>query len=54
MGLIEGGMNTHYSHDNGYPTQFQEAIVDYYKNFTGIEYDSMTVFSLRVSAQPCI
>jgi len=37
LGIIEGGMNTHYPHYSGYPESFQEAVVDYYKKFTGVE-----------------
>ena len=39
MGIIEGGMNTHYPHYSGYPDRFAEAVVDYYKKFTGVEYE---------------
>ncbi|MCW4049280.1 MAG: pyridoxal phosphate-dependent aminotransferase [Candidatus Bathyarchaeota archaeon] len=36
--IIEGGMNTHYPHYTGYPEEFQKAVVEYYKRFTGVEY----------------
>ena len=39
IGIIEGGINTHYPHYSGYPDLFAEAVVDYYKKFTGVEYD---------------
>ena len=39
IGIIEGGMNTHYPHYSGYPDRFAEAVVDYYKKFTGVEYE---------------
>jgi aspartate/methionine/tyrosine aminotransferase len=35
LGIVEGGMNTHYPHYSGYPEKFAEAVVDYYKGFTG-------------------
>ncbi|MFC1802790.1 pyridoxal phosphate-dependent aminotransferase [Thermoproteota archaeon] len=38
-GIIEGGINTHYPQFSGYPDKFSEAVVDYYKKFTGVEYD---------------
>lgn len=38
IGLIEGGKNTHYPHYSGYPTLFNEAVVDYYRKFTGVQY----------------
>ncbi|MBD3205894.1 aminotransferase class I/II-fold pyridoxal phosphate-dependent enzyme [Candidatus Bathyarchaeota archaeon] len=50
IGLIEGGKNTHYPHYSGYPTQFQEAVVDYYKEFTGVEYDPKNVISAAGSS----
>jgi len=43
IGIIEGGKNTHYPHYSGYPDQFKEAVVDYYKNFTGVEYETKNV-----------
>ncbi len=39
IGLIEGGVNTHYPHYSGYPEQFKEAVVDYYERFTGVRYE---------------
>jgi aspartate/methionine/tyrosine aminotransferase len=42
-GIIEGGINTHYPHYTSYPDDFQKAVVDYYKKFTGVEYDSKNV-----------
>jgi aspartate/methionine/tyrosine aminotransferase len=38
LGIIEGGMNTHYPHYSGYPDRFAEAVVDYYKGFAGVQY----------------
>ena len=38
MGIIEGGKNTHYPHYSDYPDRFTQAVVDYYKRFTGVEY----------------
>lgn len=43
MGIIEGGKNTHYTHYTDYPEQFQKAVVDYYKRFTGVEYEPENV-----------
>jgi aminotransferase len=43
LGIIEGGMNTHYPHYSGYPDRFNEAVVDYYKKFTGVEYEPKDV-----------
>ena len=39
IGIVEGGINTHYPHYSGYPDRFAEAVVDYYKKFTGVEYE---------------
>jgi len=39
IGLIEGGKNTHYPHYSGYPEKFKESVVNYYKKFTGVEYE---------------
>jgi len=43
LGIIEGGMNTHYPHYSGYPEAFNEAVVDYYKKFTGVEYEPKNI-----------
>jgi aspartate aminotransferase len=43
LGIIEGGQNTHYPHYSGFPDLFKEAVVDYYKRFTGVEYDPRNV-----------
>jgi aspartate/methionine/tyrosine aminotransferase len=43
LGIIEGGINTHYPHYTSYPTEFQKAVVDYYKNFTGVEYETKNI-----------
>jgi aspartate aminotransferase len=43
IGIIEGGVNTHYPHYSSYPEMFKEAVVDYYKRFTGVEFDSRNV-----------
>ncbi|MCW4014483.1 MAG: pyridoxal phosphate-dependent aminotransferase [Candidatus Bathyarchaeota archaeon] len=39
MSIIQGGKNTHYPHHTDIPNKFAEAVVDYYKKFTGVEYD---------------
>jgi len=39
ISIIEGGKNTHYPHYTDIPQKFSEAVVDYYKKFTGVEYD---------------
>ncbi len=36
--IIEGGPYTHYPHYSGLPDLFSEAVVDYYKKFTGVTY----------------
>ncbi|MCJ7732886.1 pyridoxal phosphate-dependent aminotransferase, partial [Candidatus Bathyarchaeota archaeon] len=43
MSIIEGGKNTHYPHHTDIPQKFSEAVVDYYKKFTGVEYDTKYV-----------
>ena len=43
LGIIKGGENTHYPHYSGYPDVFKEAVVDYYKQFTGVEYSPKNV-----------
>ena len=39
VSIIEGGKNTHYPHHTDIPNKFTQAVVGYYKKFTGVEYD---------------
>lgn len=43
LGIIEGGVNTHYPHYSGYPDKFCEAVVNYYQKFTGTEYEPKNI-----------
>jgi aminotransferase len=43
VSIIEGGKNTHYPHHTDIPDQFCAAVVDYYKHFTGVQYDPKDV-----------
>jgi aspartate/methionine/tyrosine aminotransferase len=43
IGIIQGGENTHYPHYSDYPDMFKSAVVDYYKRFTGVEYEPKNV-----------
>jgi aspartate/methionine/tyrosine aminotransferase len=43
IGILEGGVNTHYPHYSDYPDQFAEAVVDYYNKYTGVDYEPKSV-----------
>lgn len=43
IGIVEGGVNTHYPHFSEFPDKFKEAVVDYYNRFTGVKYDTKNV-----------
>jgi aspartate/methionine/tyrosine aminotransferase len=50
IGIIEGGVNTHYPHYSGYPDKFKEAVVNYYRKFTGTKYEPKNIVTAAGSS----